>query len=237
MKWISLLLATLFALLLSGCGHTTSPEIAFAPPKYVEELPSKDEDDSFFQMGSLFNQGKTPLFADRKAMSVNDLVTVVISENTSATSSSKKALSRKDNINLGGLTIGGNGSGSLIDNAAKEINQYTNIGAALASGSTFAGSGSQQRHETFTTTVSARVIKILNNGNYFIDGSREILIDGQKQIIRVNGVIRPEDISSTNSIDSQYIADAKILYETQGDISRSSKRKWGSDFIDAIWPF
>ena len=64
-----------------------------------------------------------------------------------------------------------------------------------------------------------------------------MLIDGQKQILHVSGVIRPEDISQTNQINSQNIADAKILYETQGDIKEASEKSWGTKAIESIWPF
>ena len=241
MKRISFALLMGSVWIFSGCSQTVDPEITFKPPRYVEELPAKEEDDGFAQLGSLYNQGKSPLFSDRKAMSVNDLVTVVISENARASSSSQKSTNRNSNMDLGGITFGYRGDNGDIDgnvlNMMGNANKYMGIGANLASSDDFAGQGSQQKQATFTTTVSARVIKILNNGNYFIDGSREILIDGQKQNIRVSGVIRPEDISSTNSIDSQYIADAKILYETQGDLRRTTEKRWGTKLIDAVWPF
>lgn len=241
MKRISFALLMGSVWIFSGCSQTVDPEITFKPPRYVEELPAKEEDDGFAQLGSLYNQGKSPLFSDRKAMSVNDLVTVVIRENASATSSSQKSTNRNSNMDLGGVTFGYRGDNGDIDGNVLDLmgnaNKFMGIGANLASSDDFTGQGSQQKQATFTTTVSARVIKILNNGNYFIDGSREILIDGQKQNIRVSGVIRPEDISSTNSIDSQYIADAKILYETQGDLRRTTEKRWGTKLIDAVWPF
>jgi flagellar L-ring protein precursor FlgH len=89
----------------------------------------------------------------------------------------------------------------------------------------------------FTTTISARVIKILNNGNYFIEGSREMLINGEKQIVQISGVIRPYDIDQTNTISSKYIADAKILYKTEGEIDQNSKKGWGTRLVETIWPF
>ncbi|EQC2553550.1 flagellar basal body L-ring protein FlgH, partial [Campylobacter coli] len=99
------------------------------------------------------------------------------------------------------------------------------------------GTGTQSRNESFNTTISTRVIKILSNGNYFIEGSRELLINGEKQIIQLSGVIRPYDIGQDNTIDSRYIADAKILYKTEGEVDRSTRKPWGSKVIEAIWPF
>jgi flagellar L-ring protein precursor FlgH len=63
------------------------------------------------------------------------------------------------------------------------------------------------------------------------------LIDGEKNIIRVAGVIRPSDIDATNTIDSKYISDAKIEYKTEGEIERATNKNWFAKFLDAVSPF
>ena len=55
--------------------------------------------------------------------------------------------------------------------------------------------------------------------------------------MQVSGVIRPYDISQNNEIDSKYIADAKILYKTEGELDKSTKKPWGTRLMEAIWPF
>ncbi|MNN79681.1 Flagellar L-ring protein precursor [compost metagenome] len=80
-------------------------------------------------------------------------------------------------------------------------------------------------------------MRILRNGNYFIAGSRELLLNGTKQTVRITGVIRPYDIAQDNTIDSKYISDAKILYETEGDIRESTRKPWGSRLVESVWPF
>ncbi|OOX97413.1 flagellar basal body L-ring protein, partial [Campylobacter coli] len=65
----------------------------------------------------------------------------------------------------------------------------SNIGFQTNSTNNYQGTGAQSRNESFNTTISTRVIKILSNGNYFIEGSRELLINGEKQIIQLSGVI------------------------------------------------
>ncbi len=234
-----LLIATFVALGFSGCVNTTDPKITFEPPQYVEELPQKEEVMQYGNLGSLYGQGKDPLFADRKAVRVNDLITVVSSESTTSSSSAQKATSEDGSLGLGGLNLVNNHSADPTGNTQflNKINAITNVGANINSSHSFTGSGSQSRSENFTTTVTARVIKVMENGNYFIEGGREILIDGEKQIIRVSGVVRPFDIDKDNTINSQYIADAKILYETQGDIKKSTEKNWGTKIVETIWPF
>ena len=96
---------------------------------------------------------------------------------------------------------------------------------------------SSGKDASFNTTISVRIVKVLKNGNYFIAGRRELLIDDQKQLIQLSGVIRPYDIDQYNMISSSQISDAKILYKSQGDVDRATKQGWGTKIIQAVWPF
>lgn len=223
----------------SGCSQTVvDPEIEFKPPEYVEQLPSKETHENLDSQGSLFGKGDNPLFSDHKAMHVHDIVTVVISETASSSSSNSKQLAKTDTTSLGGGAFtAGAAAGGLANDIVNGINSVSNIGFSGNSTSSYDGSGKASLNSTFTTTVSARVIKILQNGNYFISGRREILIDGEKQIIQLSGVIRPFDIDQNNQVNSTQIADAKIMYKTEGDIKRSTEQGWGTKVIQAVWPF
>lgn len=234
MKKIKLFLAAILLLALNACQAGLDPKISMAPPAYVEQLAPKEENNTQHPPGSLFGSGDNPLFSDRKAMHVNDIVTVMISENTSQSSNGSKKTSKTNNATLGGGALS---AGSGLSFATDQINRYSSLGFKTNSDSSYQGQGSQSRTEKFQTAISARVIKIMSNGNYFIEGSREILIDGEKQIIQLSGVIRPYDISGSNTIDSKYIADAKILYTTQGDIAKATTKPWGTKFFETIWPF
>jgi len=225
-------------LFFGGCSASlTDPEIDFEPPKYVEQMPSREDRKDYTSAGSIFGQGDNPLFSDHKAMRVNDIVRVVISENAKSTSSGAKQLSEDDTLGLGGGTFTGSGSNSAVDSMASKLNGFTNVSFNGSSKSSFKGKGSATKDASFTTTISARVVKVLQNGNYFIAGKREILVDDQKQIIQLSGVIRPYDIDQYNAIDSSKVSDAKILYKTEGDVDRATKQGWGTKIIQAVWPF
>jgi flagellar L-ring protein FlgH len=226
------------SLLLSGCtSRLTEPEMSFTPPKYVEEMPSREEENSFVARGSLFGQGDSPLFSDHKAMHVNDIVTVVISERATSTNQANKALSESDAVGLNGGLFSSGGQNSAVNSAVNKLNGLTNIGFGAGSSSDYSGSGSSSKNASFTTTVSARIVKVMANGNYFITGRREIMVDDQKQIMQLSGVIRPYDIDQNNQINSSKISDAKILYANEGDIDRSINQGWASKMVGAIWPF
>ncbi|EDP6926403.1 flagellar basal body L-ring protein FlgH [Campylobacter upsaliensis] len=218
-----------------GCSAVVDPEISMKPPTYVEELAPKQSHNIESAPGSLFGKGDNPLFSDKKAMNVNDLVTVIIQESTTQSTQANKTTSRTNNANLGGGALVG--STGAVNQVLNKVNSYSNIGFQTNSTNNYTGTGTQSRNESFNTTISTRVIKILSNGNYFIEGSRELLINGEKQIIQLSGVIRPYDIGQDNTIDSKYIADAKILYKTEGEVDRSTRKPWGSKFIEAVWPF
>lgn len=233
MRWIIFVVAIFFI----GCStHPMDPTINMKPPKYVEEMPSKEQDFPN-NPGSLFTNGDN-LFSDTKAMRVNDIVTVIIEEQVQQSSQASKKLNEA-NTNAGGIFDAAiSGNASLM---GKSLNiGKTGIGLNLPtmeSSRTFQGSGTQQRNESFQTTVSARIVKVLKNGNYFIAGRREVYLDGQKQIIEVSGVIRPEDIGADNTINSKYISDAKIAYKTEGDLKRYTDENWFSKFWSSIAPW
>jgi len=235
-KYILFLALILF--FLSGCSiHPMDPTIDMKPPKYVEQMPSHENDYPTNNPGSLFTNGDN-LFSDTKAMKVNDIVTVVITEQVKQSSQASKKLN-ESNTDGGGLfdaTVSGgvslNGRNHTFGKTGLSLNF-----PSMNSNRTFQGSGTQQRNETFDTTISARIVKVLKNGNYFIVGNREIYVDGQKQIIQISGVIRPQDISADNTIDSKYISDAKISYKTEGDIKRYTEQNWFAKFWSAIAPW
>jgi len=241
MKNIKLSLVTLFfsVIFFNGCtANLADPEINFEPPVYVEQMPQKEEQQDFASTGSIFGQGENPLFSDHKAMHVNDIVTVVISETAKSSNSGSKQLSETGSSQLGGGLFAGTGAeNSLMKTQMGNINGYTDVGFTSNSTSSFKGQGSATKDASFNTTISARIVKVLANGNYFISGRREILIDDQKQLIQISGVIRPYDIDQYNKINSTQISDAKILYKTEGDIDGSTNQGWGTKIVQAIWPF
>lgn len=238
-KTFLLFIITFCAILfLSGCtANLTDPDMDFKPPVYVEQMPSLEDKKDFGAVGSIFGQGDNPLFSDHKAMHVNDIVTVVISESAKSSNTGSRQLSESDTSTLGGGAFTSVGANAAVSSAVGKANGLTNIGFNGASSSAYKGQGSASKDAAFNTTVSARIVKVLQNGNYFISGKREILVDDQKQIIQIGGVIRPYDIDQYNKISSSKISEAKILYKTEGDVERATKQGWGTKIIQAIWPF
>ena len=99
------------------------------------------------------------------------------------------------------------------------------------------GAVKTQYNETFATTISAIIEETYQNGNYYVKGKKEVLVEGQKQNVIIAGVIRPYDITSDNSINSSQIANLKLSYEKDGTESEILDTPWGLKFIRSIWPF
>lgn len=218
--------AFILGVIISGCG-LADPQMDMKAPTYVEQIEPKTEN-NLGSPGSLFGKGSNPLFSDNKAMNVNDIVTIIIKEDASQSSKASKSTNKSTNTNLNAGVFAG---------LLSKLNKNTDIGFNTKNTSDFSGSGQASRNEKFQTTISARVIKVLANGNYFIEGKKQLLINGEKQIVQISGVIRPYDISGQNTIESKYIADAKILYSTQGEIDKATKKPWGTKAVETIWPF
>lgn len=232
----------LFYFLITGCSmvsnNAQNEKMYLEMPQYIASIPNSKRQNTH-NRGSLFNRGNSPSFGDRKAMRVNDLLTVVISETANSSTQASKQLDDSSKYDLGGGILGArdNTQPNALSNALAGLNNLSNVKFNSSSTSAFSGSGTTTRNESFSTNITARIIKSMTNNTYYIKGSRELLINGEHQYISIAGVIRADDISKNNMINSKYISDAKIYYATKGSVAVASKVSWGSRLVKNIWPF
>lgn len=99
------------------------------------------------------------------------------------------------------------------------------------------GEGKVDRQETINTTVAATVIKILANNNLYIRGTQEVRVNFEVREVTVEGIVRPEDISSENIVTLDQIAEARVSYGGRGQLSDYQQDKLGKQIVDAISPF
>ena len=86
-------------------------------------------------------------------------------------------------------------------------------------------------------TISVTVVRVFPNGNLEVKGERKLSYNSGTEYIRLAGVIRPEDISSTNTVSSTKVADAQISYTGTGDMNDSVTKGWLSRYFAYISPF
>ena len=228
---------------LAGCAAerihqpvpVTNQEAALANPP-MESFPEPAAPTE----GSLFSENSVNLFADAKARRVGDIVTINIVENSRASKNANTTTGRNNSLQAGTNALMGYENPSnvpFIGGVFNELNLRPNLGIDANYASTFSGSGTTARTESMNARLSARIIQVLPNGNLVLRGSQEILVNNERQYITIQGVVRPYDISNDNTVLSTYIADARIDYTGQGDLSRKQREGWLSRFFDTVWPF
>ena len=228
-----LILITLF---FSGCV-TDQQELTFEKPEV--QIPTKNPEPRK-NKGSLYSVQGTSLFADKKDLQVGDIIQIVIDEDTSSKSNNKRELSSNRDNSLGGGLFAATGTNTLngeLQNATGKLNSNFGVDFGTNSSTSDKGSVKTQLDETFATTVSAIIEETYQNGNYYIKGKKEMLIEGQKQEVIVSGVIRPYDITSDNSINSSQIANLKLLYDKNGVEADILETPWGLKVVRTLWPF
>ena len=144
------------------------------------------------------------LYTDHRAMRHDDILTILIVENSKAGSHSTTTTGKENSFGIDNIK----GSGGLDFVPA--------FGASGGLNTGFSGKGATSREGSFIATISARVIDVLDNGNLVIDGSKVVEINENKEIIKISGIVRPEDIETNNTIYSYNISDAKITYSGKG---------------------
>ncbi len=148
------------------------------------------------------------LVADQKASRVGDLVTILIVEATTASNDARTSASRSSDISVGG-------------------NVYIPIPEqSIGTGNQFKGEGGTLSRGFIRAKMSARVDSVMPNGNLIIKGAKTSSINGEEQKIQISGIVRPADIQVDNSIYSYNIADASIVIEGSGLVSRSQGPGW-----------
>jgi len=218
------LAAALAALLLSACVHHPTPFLAEGKGAARTAQSLAPPSEPTYEPGSLWATDRAgSLFEDTRAKHVGDLVMVQVNENSSGIKEADTSTSRDSSLSTG-------------------INAFFNApvdGRNIDVGvtNTYDGSGSTSRSGKLSAMVAAVVTQVLPNGNLVVEGSREIQVNDEMQIIRLSGVVRPVDISASNVVLSSRIADAAITYTGVGTVDEKQRPGWFARLFDYLTPF
>ena len=226
----ALLTSTL--VVLAGCAHL-EPQLTpvnretFRAPQSVQAPAAPRYE------GSLFTgeNRRSLLFVDRKAHLVNDVVTIRITESASASGEAKTATDRASSVA---------GSVDALFGFERTLRHNSIDPAAVLQAklkNAFDGSGATSRKNSLSATIAAVVREVFPNGNLYIEGTKEVIINSERQYIIISGVIRPEDIGPDNSIPSSLIADAHVEYSGRGALADKQRPGWLGRILDFVWPF
>lgn len=185
--------------------------------------------------GSLWIDSQARMLSglDGNARSIGDLVTVTISDNsrTSITAGTSATSSSDNEAQVRTLF----GIGKKITDA--NPNMGGTIGMGAGSDYSYNGDGTTSRQGEVEATLTCTVQQVLPNGNLYIMGRKEVRINNESQFLTLSGVIRPQDIQSTNSISSSRIADPTIQIHGQGVLADDQRTRVGTRILKRVWPF
>lgn len=193
------MLVLLGLMVLSGCA--TTPSSTIKQPLTARPQPTSAP---LVSNGAIYQAGynKLFLFEDRRARNIGDTLTVVINEKNSASS---QASANDTHSGSASLTMSPNifaGKGSATTSLLES-----------SSATKFDDKGQNANANTFTGTVTVTVIDVLSNGNLVVTGEKQVSVGDKTEFLRLAGVVNPNYITSTNSVNSTQLADAHIEFK------------------------
>lgn len=168
---------------------------------------------------ALCQYGSQSLFTDHRARGVGDLVTILIVEYSSAKSQANSKVSKDTDR---GVTVTGGGR-------TQAYMPMFGLKGQIDNG--FDNDAETSRKGSLTGKITATITDITTTGNLIIKGEREVVVNGEKEKMTVSGVIRPEDITSDNTILSVNIGDAQISYQGKGMVDSGQKPGFLTRFL------
>jgi flagellar L-ring protein precursor FlgH len=168
------------------------------------------------------------MIADRKAARSGDILTIVVSESVTAQNSQSTKSSRDSSISDAVTSFVYPGLG-------------THKGALpsvqLAGKAAYDGGGDISNNQSLVSRAAVLVTDVLPNGNLVIEGVRIVTFSGETQYVVLHGIVRRDDIASDNTVTSSNIADARVEFYSQGQLTDAQKRGWLAKFYEKLRPF
>lgn len=231
-------LTGMVAVSLSACASGGAPDahemVAHEAPAYWAQTEPSYAKETHATSASLWTTAPNALLGMRRAKDVGDLLTVVVDMNDQASMQSSLSRNRQTNeqFNIAALLGLPQAAGGLLPNGAS---LSPAIDYDRASGIT--GDGSLNRAEQVTFRLSARVVGVEPNGNLVIAGYQQTQVSDEVRYLTVSGVIRAQDITRTNTVSYEKIADANLSYLSRGETQAGIKRGMVPKVLEKVLPF
>lgn len=218
------LLAAFLLPLFAACVHTVPPTAVQQPlsARPVSPAVAAPANGAIFQVGV----NERSLFEDRRARRVGDTLTIAISERTAA--------SRKSNTNAARASSNQFSVPSLAGLPGKS---FLNSSVNATSDFSFDGSGESASNNDFNGVITVTVIDVLANGNLQVSGEKQLGINQGSEFIRFSGIVNPLHLTSSNTVSSTLVADARIEYRANGALDSAQVMGWLSRFFLNFLPF
>ncbi|HEX5126060.1 MAG TPA: flagellar basal body L-ring protein FlgH [Rhodocyclaceae bacterium] len=213
----------LLALMLSAC---ITPPTSVHQPMSARPVPP---DVNTPATGAIYQAAAMhPLFEDRRARVVGDTLTVNLVESTKASKDSNSSMARSASTTASLPTFAG-APGKFLSNLT--------VGATAGDANSFSGKGAAAANNDFTGTITVTVIDVYPNGNVLVSGEKQIAINQGQEFIRFSGVVNPAYVTTSNTVQSTQVADARIEYKANGYIDEAQTMGWLQRFFLNVLPW
>src|SRR5919202_1526796 len=238
------LVAGAAALLLQGCGSLEqlsrigrAPNMPRVPSPPADpawrpvSMPMPSPQDPPPVANSLWRPGSRTFLRDQRAAQVGDLITILVSIQDEAQLQNRPQRQRDGTDTMGIPQLFGMQT-RWLPRAANPAEVVKTNGAQNSD-----GNGSVRRNETVTLRLAATVTQVLPNGNLVVAGRQEVRVNAELRELALQGVIRPQDIASDNTIRHDRLAEARIAYGGRGTLSDLQQPRYGQQLMDIVLPF
>jgi flagellar L-ring protein precursor FlgH len=186
------------------------------------------------EQNSLWDSNRQTFFKDQRAADVGDIITVmmIMKDKAEIDNESERTRTSSESAGLDNLLGYEQSLGAVLPEA---VDNTALVGGGADS--LHKGSGTIDREEKIELKLAALVTQILPNGNMVIHGKQEVLVNFEKRILQIDGVIRPQDITTENTISYEKIAEARVVYGGEGQLTDVQQPRYGQQLYDIIFPF
>jgi flagellar L-ring protein precursor FlgH len=210
--------------LLEACTPLPQRDPAFAPVAPADLRPPIQSSGSIYQSGYDMR-----LFEDNKAMRVGDILTITLQEKTQAKKADDLNTKKDNQFSVSAPTLFGMAAHVLTGN---------DVETKLSSSKEFKGTGAADQSNSLNGNISVTVVELLPNGNLRVRGEKRVTLNQGDEYVRLSGIVRPVDIDPSNTVSSDKVADATIMYTGNGAMADASKMGWLSRIVQSPWfPF
>jgi flagellar L-ring protein FlgH len=172
------------------------------------------------------------MYADRKAAVSGDILTIVVSESAVAQSSQSKKSERESSLDDAVQQFLFSAAASTFGTHKGEL-PATKLGGKA----TYSGGGQVNNSQSISARAAVLVSDVLPNGNLVIEGVRIVTFSGETQYVVLHGIVRADDIARDNTVFSTNIADARVEFYTEGQLTDAQKRGWLTKLYEKLRPF
>lgn len=231
-----LLTAIVATSLLSGCSSTPERMEKFTyEPNYPMNIPQSN----LPKNGSLFHQGEgLSLFDDSRAHKIGDIITINLAEKFDAKKKDEAKYDKSNSQDYGvtsPLSIFGQTPNSPIS-APFGAGATAGLGIGYGSKGSFSGKADVKQNSSLTGAIAVTVVEVIPNGNLVIRGEKWITVHEGEEVIRFAGIVRPQDIRPDNTIDSEKVADVRLIYKDVGMSGATGRPGLLTQWLTKYWP-